>query len=68
MNIFAAFCRAIDDGLFDDVHGAETAGAERLKVASDPFISDGSLTEQQQRELAERLGERLEQHKGMEEG
>lgn len=58
MNIFAAFCRAIDDGLFDEVRGAETDGVKRLMIASDPFVSEGSISEKEQRELASRLDQR----------
>lgn len=58
MNMFASFCRAIDDGLFDEVEGAEKNGAQRLIAASDPFVGEASLTEEQQRELLERLDDR----------
>ncbi len=58
MNMFAAFCRAIDDGLFDEVDGAEKSGAERLATASDPFVSKGGISEEQKQKLLERLEER----------
>ena len=67
MNIYAAFCRAIDDGLFDEVRGADMDGAQRLQVASDPFVAEGSISEDQQRELASRLDQRKGEREGSEE-
>lgn len=58
MNMFAAFCRAIDDGLFDEVEGAEKSGAERLVTASDPFIGGAGISKEQQQKLLQRLEER----------
>ncbi len=58
MNMFAAFCRAIDDGLFDEVEGAEKNGTQRLIAAVDPFVGEGSLTSEQQQELLARLDDR----------
>jgi hypothetical protein len=62
MNIYAAFCRAIDDGLFDEVRGADMDGAQRLQLAIDPFVVEGSLSEDQQRDLASRLDQRKGEH------
>ncbi len=58
MNMFAAFCRAIDDGLFDEVEGAEKNGTERLTVAADPFLVEGTITEEQKQKLLQRLDQR----------
>lgn len=58
MNMYASFCRAIDDGLFDEVKGAEKDGSQRLVIATDPFVGEGTLTKEQQQELARRLDER----------
>ena len=58
MNMFAAFCRAIDDGLFDEVEGAEKSGTERLVTACNPFLNGGGLSKEQQQKLIERLEER----------
>ncbi len=58
MNMFAAFCRAIDDGLFDEVKGADNNGSERLAVATDPFVTEGAITEEQLQTLLRRLDER----------
>ena len=67
MNIYAAFCRAIDDGLFDEVSGAEMDGAQRLRLASDPFVAEGSVSEDQQRELASRLDQRKSERESRQE-
>ncbi len=58
MNMFAAFCRAIDDGLFDEVEGAEQNGTERLTVAAQPFLTEGTITDEQKQKLLQRLDER----------
>ncbi len=58
MNMYASFCRAIDDGLFDEVKGAETDGSQRLIIATDPFVAEGTITKKQQQQLAHRLDER----------
>lgn len=61
MNMFAAFCRAIDDGLFDEVEGADKNGGERLTVAAEPFLTEGTITEEQKQKLLQRLDERKQQ-------
>jgi hypothetical protein len=58
MNMFAAFGRAIDDGLFDEVEGADKNGAQRLTAASDPFVREGAISKEQQEKLLQRLAER----------
>ncbi len=58
MNMFAAFSRAIDDGLFDEVEGADKNGAQRLVVATDPFVAEGAITDEQLQTLLRRLDER----------
>lgn len=61
MNMFAAFCRAIDDGLFDEVDGADHNGEQRLEIATDPFVNEGTLTPDQVVKLAERLDQRKQE-------
>ena len=58
MNMFAAFCRAIDDGLFDEVEGAERDGEQRLEIAAEPFTIEDAISKEQQKKLSERLEER----------
>jgi hypothetical protein len=61
MNMFAAFCRAIDDGLFDEVEGAEKNGEQRLKIATEPFLSEGAISKEEHQKLSERLDERRQE-------
>ncbi len=58
MNMYAAFCRGIDDGLFDEVEGAEKSGSQRLLIATEAFVAEGSITKREQQELVERLDQR----------
>jgi hypothetical protein len=67
MYLYNSFCDAIDNGIYDEVEGAERTGLQRLNIAIEPFIVDGRITTEQQEQLHLRLLERgrriLEQRK-----
>ncbi len=58
MNMYAAFCRAIEDGLFDEVKAMAKNGNQRLVDATEPFVVEGTLSKELRQELLERLEER----------
>ncbi len=58
MNMYAAFCRAIEDGLFDEVKAMAKNGTQRLVDATEPFVIEGTLSRELRQELLERLDDR----------
>ncbi len=64
MDMFATFCKQIENGIFDEVEGATFSGSQRLRIGTQPFVvhansaPEGKITKEQQKELLQRLNQR----------